>query len=281
VSWITRPATAAPERRNIRIDGSVAVVTGASRGLGRAIAIEFGRRGATVALVARTKATLDEALAMTRAHAPESIAITADVTDRAGVFSMVQQVIDRFERVDVLVNNAGGGVYGPFLEVAPSQLVAMMDLNFWGTVHAIEAILPGMLRSGGGHIVNIGAVDGRIPIAGDTSAASKCAVMGLTEALAAELRPHGVHVTLVNPGSIDTESFRRDFRAAPSLAHRIALRPERVARAVVRAVERDRVEVSVPRLLGVAIRFRYLAPGLFRRIVARAIPDPARHGSLD
>jgi hypothetical protein len=70
--------------------------------------------------------------------------------------------------------------------------------------------------------------------------------MGLTEALAAEQRPQGVHVTLVNPGSIDTDSFRRDFRAAPSLAHRLALRPERVARAVVRAVERDCVEVSVP-----------------------------------
>jgi hypothetical protein len=202
-----------PVERTMKISGTVAIVTGASRGIGRCLAAHLARRGATIALVARESRALEDAATIAREVSPGSLAITTDITSQAAVGSMVRTVLDHFGRVDILVNNAGRGAYGPFLDLAPQILAEVMAVNFWGTVNCIQAVLPGMIARRSGHIVNLGAIDGKFAVAGDSVGAStKFAVVGLSEALRLELEPVGVRVTLVNPGAVDTESFRTDLR---------------------------------------------------------------------
>ncbi|MBN1347476.1 MAG: SDR family NAD(P)-dependent oxidoreductase [Phycisphaerae bacterium] len=258
----------------MRIDGSVIVLTGASRGIGRCLAVEFARRGGVLVLVARQSEALTEALSAVRESSPDSIAIPTDVTQREAVESMVAEAFGRFGRVDVLVNNAGRGHFGPFLEVAPDALDAAMKVNFWGAVYCMRAVVPHMFERRRGVILNMGAVDGKFGIAGGTvGCSSKFAIVGLSEALHLELRPRGVKVLLFNPGPVDTEAFREEWAGAP--ARWGTMSPERVSRAIVRSIERERPEVTLPRMLGLAVRLRHLAPSVFRWFVARAVPASA------
>jgi len=261
----------------MRINGAVAIVTGASRGIGRCLAVDLARRGATVALVARESPALHEALQSVRAASRDSAAWPADVTDLGAVRTMVEGVMDRFGRVDLLVNNAGVGTYGAFLDLPPDALASAMNVSFWGTVNCTRAVLPQMIERRSGHIVNMGAIDGKIGLPGDTvGAASKFAVVGFSEALALELRPVGVRVTVVNPGAVDTESFRREFAAAPPTGHRGVVSPERASACIIRAIERNSAEIAIPGSLRVAVLARHLAPVVFRRVLTHLWPSPLK-----
>ena len=245
----------------MRWDGAVAVVTGASRGLGRSVARLAAERGATVGLVARSAADLEDTLAAVGGRGAVAV---ADVGDRSQVEAAVASLAERLGPADVLVNNAGIGAYGSFVDTAVEDIERIHRVNYLGPVYATKAVLPAMVERGRGHIVNIGSISGRIgsPFEAAYSSA-KFALVGLTEALAVELAPLGIGVSMVNPGPVDTSFFAA--RGHPYERRRPRqVDPGTVARAVVEAVERGRLEQVVPRMLGQAVVAKTLLPPLYR-----------------
>jgi short-subunit dehydrogenase len=257
----------------MRLDGAVALVTGASRGIGAATARALSRQGAAVGLVARDAADLDgvaAGLAGPCAVAP------ADVTDRAAVTAAVERIAGELGPVGILVNNAGAGAYASILEESPERFEELMALNYLGTVHATLAVLPSMAARRRGHIVNVASVAGRLGAPFEAAySASKFAVVGFSESLAAEMAPFGVSCSLVEPGPVAT-SFT-DARGVP-FQRRFPrpLRSEAVADAVVAAIEHDRFEQVRPRWLRVGVLTRAVAPGLYRRGLVKNTAKEAR-----
>lgn len=246
----------------MKLDGAVAVVTGGSRGIGAATARALARRGAIVGIIARDEADL----AAVRATLPgRSLAARADITDPAAVRAAVARVSEELGPVDVLVNNAGGGAYASVLEEDPEAFERMMRLNYLGTVHATLAVLDDMARRRRGHIVNVASVAGRLGAPFEAAySASKFAVIGFIESLAAEMAPFGVTCTLVEPGPVAT-SFAAARGVPFQRRYPRPLTSDRVADAVVASVERNRFEQVLPRWLRIGILTRALAPGLYRR----------------
>jgi len=246
----------------MRIDGAVAIVTGASRGIGRATARALHGRGAAVGLIARSG---DELEGLRRQLGPRVATAVADVADREQVTAAIGELAGALGPADILVNNAGIGAYASMLEESPDVYEHLMRVNYLGTVHATLAVLAGMAERRRGHIVNVASVAGKLGAPFEAAySASKFAVVGLSESLAAEIHPFGVAVSLVNPGPVDT-----DFTNARGVPfQRSVPRPvsaERVAASVVSAVEGDRFEQVIPRWLRSGIVARAIAPGLYRR----------------
>lgn len=257
----------------MNLDGAVCLVTGASRGIGREVAVALHRRGAIVGLIARSEDDLDD---LARQLGSRVAAATADVADDASVRAAIDTLAAALGPIDVLVNNAGLGAYKPFLDEDPEVFEHLMRVNYFGTVIATRAVTRGMVERGHGHIVNVASVAGRLGAPFESAySGSKFAVAGFSEALAAELAPLGVHVSLVNPGPVRTHftaargvDFQRRFPRP--------MRPTRVARAVVRAIEKHRFEQTLPRWLGIGIVTRAMSPRLYHRGLIRT----ARHEAL-
>src|SRR5438552_3925754 len=222
----------------MRWNGSVTVVTGASRGIGRAVATMAAARGARVGLVARTRPDLDGVLAEIGGRGAVA---TADMADRHQAEGAIEALASELGPVEILVNNAGVGAYGPVLDAPVEDFERLMRVNYFSAVYATKAVLPSMVGRGRGHIVNLASVAGRFgaPLEAAYSA-SKFAMVGFTEALAFEVGPKGVGVSMVNPGPVDTEFFER--RGHPYARRRPKpVSAERVARAVIDVVEHNRL----------------------------------------
>lgn len=198
-----RSTAATPfESNNRRLAGSVALVTGAGRGIGRAVAEAFAAEGADVALVARSAGELEEAVGRIEAAGGNAVAAAADVTDPAGLAKAVAGLRRRLGPIDLLVNNAGVlGPVGPLWEVDLDAWWTTMDVNVRGLVLGSQLVLPDMVSAGRGRIINITSQAGahRWPLVSAYSV-SKAAVIKLTENLALEARRHGVGVFSVHPG---------------------------------------------------------------------------------
>lgn len=180
-----------------------AVVTGASRGIGRAIALRLAATHHVVAL-ARSPSELDSLADEIRSQGGSCDTRVVDVADADAVARALDGV-----QSDVLVNNAGVGYMKPFLELTPEEWHRMVDVNFNALFHVTRAVLPGMVERGRGHIVMVGSIAGRTAFVGGACyAATKHAVMGLSESLMLEVRDKGVKVSVVNPGSVATGFFR-------------------------------------------------------------------------
>jgi 3-oxoacyl-[acyl-carrier protein] reductase len=199
----------------------IALVTGASRWIGRAIAVRLSGAYEVVAL-ARSRAELESLRQTIAANGGASRAIAVDLRDVGAVERALEGVA-----CDVLVNNAGVMVKKPFIDLAPDEWHAMVDVNFNAIYHVTRVVLPGMIARGAGHIVNIASIAGRGAfVGGSCYAATKHAVLGLTESLMLEVRDHGVRVSAVMPGSVATELTPGGSQVD------WALRPEDVAECV-------------------------------------------------
>jgi len=196
-----------------KMKGMVAVVTGSSRGLGRAIAIEYGREGATVVTCARPKSptqlpgTVGETAQEIIDQGGESLAIACDVSEEAQVKAMVQQVIERYGKIDVLVNNAGIMILGEsFLEIEPTRWDQIMNVNLRGAYLTCRYVLPVMIDQQRGSIVNIGSFAASDPrINGTAYCSSKAALHMFSQCLAQDVREHNIAVNILDPGSMKSE----------------------------------------------------------------------------
>jgi NAD(P)-dependent dehydrogenase (short-subunit alcohol dehydrogenase family) len=191
------------------LTGQVALVTGASRGIGWAIAELFAQAGARVALLARAPERLEQAAAALQAQQGASgvLAIPADVAREAQVNAAVQQVIDTWGQLDILVNNAGLIHFGPIDGIAPAEWEQVLAANLTGAYLCSRAAAPAMRRQGRGRIINIASISGQTGgVSGGVDyAASKGGLIAFTKALARDLAPHGVTVNAIAPGQIDAD----------------------------------------------------------------------------
>lgn len=210
--------------------GRVVVVTGASRGIGRAIAWAAARAGADLALLARGAEGLEETARGVREAGTRALAAPCDVADEASVKAAARAVHGTYPRVDVLVNNAGVFVSKPFLETSVEDWDRTLDVNLRGVFLCSRAFLPGMVARRSGKVINVSSIHGRL---GDERVTAQCAskfgVVGLTEALAREMREHGISVNAICPGTVDATGEAPPERSP--LVRRLV--PDEVARLAI------------------------------------------------
>ena len=245
----------------MQLKGAVAVVTGASSGIGEAVAVGLAQRGAKVVLAARRKDRLDKLADRIQRAGGIALAIRCDVTDREQLASLPTVVKEAFGPCDVLVNNAGVPGGGTFANLSYQQIEDIVEVNVLGVMYGTRAFLPGMLKRHHGHIVNVASLAGRFATPGAAVyGASKHAVVAFSESLFYEVEDQGVLVTAVNPGFVKTEGF-----PLVGMDPRMILTMDKVAGAVVRVVRDDIApELSVPRYISPLQAFRVLTPPLYR-----------------
>jgi NADP-dependent 3-hydroxy acid dehydrogenase YdfG len=181
----------------MELEGKVALVTGASGGIGAAVARRLHEAGASVGLLSRR----GDDLGLERA-----LGLTCDVRDRTAVSAAVDEVVERFGRLDIVVANAGVGAYGPFVELDPERLEAMIDVNLKGTLYTAAAAVPHLIAGGEGDFVSLASVAGLRAFPGEAVYnASKFGQLGFTRALDHELRERGVRATCICPGGVKTD----------------------------------------------------------------------------
>ncbi|HEY7543059.1 MAG TPA: SDR family NAD(P)-dependent oxidoreductase [Methylomirabilota bacterium] len=213
------------------LQGQVAIVTGAGRGIGHAVAAALAREGAAVVLAARTRQQLAQTAAAIRESGGTALAIPTDVTQDAAVEAMVEQAIAELGRLDILVTAAGVASFGPVVGTKPADWDGMLAVNLRAVMVTCRAVLPMMIRQRRGTIINVASVAAQRPIPGAAAyTATKAAVLGFSRVLAEELRAEKVRVGVLVPGAVDTPLW--DTIPTPPDRSRM-LRPEDVARAAV------------------------------------------------
>ncbi|QDW23099.1 3-ketoacyl-ACP reductase [Flavobacterium sp. KBS0721] len=183
-----------------------ALITGAGKGIGKAIAIALAKEGVNVILVSRTQADVDQLAAETTALGVKSLALSADVSDINSINSAVEKAFAEFKSIDILINNAGIAAFGNFMTLEPTEWEKIIQVNLMGTYYTTRAVLPNMIERQTGDIINISSTAG---LNGNalTSAysASKFAVLGLTDSLMQEVRKHNIRVTALTPSTVATD----------------------------------------------------------------------------
>jgi NAD(P)-dependent dehydrogenase (short-subunit alcohol dehydrogenase family) len=216
------------------LEGQVAIVTGAARGIGEAVSKQLASMGARVVLVARDARQLDRVKTEIVSSGGDAESIPADLLDEASIKQLAQQIESRFHRCDVIVNNAGIGILGkPLHEMLPEEWDRLMGTNLRGPYLMIRAFAPLMIAARSGHIVNISSLAGHNALAnGAAYAASKSGLNGLTYSVAEELRQFNIRVSVVAPGSVNTGFGRSDSTKNPDKK----VQPADVARVVAMLV---------------------------------------------
>ena len=270
------------------------LITGGSRGLGLVLAREFAREGARLVICGQDPALLDRARESLESIGAEVLAIPSDVTLRDEVRLLVTAATERFGGVDVLVNNAGRMDVGPLDSMTEADFERAMATHFWGPLHLMRAVLPGMRANGGGRIVNISSIGGMIALPHLVPyCASKFALAGLSEGIGAELAKDNVRVTTVYPGLLRTGSARNaNFKGRHRAEYAwfvlsealpiTSMSAERAARQIVAGCRRGdaRMVLALPAKL--AALAHGLAPGMTVRalsLINRLLPAPGGLGT--
>jgi uncharacterized protein len=250
-------------------DGLVAVVTGASSGIGEATARELARKGWHCVLVARRREHLERIAAEIGGEFE-----LCDVSDRAQVDEVAARILARHPAVALLVNNAGIPARGSYLDIDPERIEQVIAVNYLGGVWCLRAFEPGLraaAAAGGAHVVNLVSVSGTVAFApAGAYSAAKHAQLAFSRSTAALLRGSGIQVHTVMPGFVETEGFPQRTALKSGLLKRFVIEADDVAQAIVRAVEKGKCEVTVPwfpyRLTAVA---QAVIPGTFARFAGR------------
>lgn len=262
--WLARYLR--PQHSTLILADKVVLITGASTGIGRALAFAFARRGARVALVARSADRLEAVRHEIAPYSADMLAVPADLTDEAQLETAITRTLEHFGRIDVLVNNAGAIQGGRLIDLDPARIEQVLRLNLWAAIRLTQLALPAMLAQHSGYILNVASGLGRVAVPQvSTYVASKYGLAGFTDALRRELGGSGVRVTLVLPSWTHTDMLAPETK---DVVERYGFRieyPDEVAEQAVAALVAGRHEVILGgplALLGVAVE-RYF-PFLLR-----------------
>jgi short-subunit dehydrogenase len=246
-----------------RFQDKVAIVTGASAGIGRATAVALAKEGACLALASRNSEALSALAEELKAAGRQVLVIPTDVTQREQVEGLVQKVIAQWGRVDILVSNAGEYIRAPIIELDPATIQHSLDVNFFGGVYCAKAVLPHMLTQKSGHIVFVTSMDGKIGLPPDAPYVSaKFALTGFCEVLRQEVRESGISVTNVLPGRVDTVMIEELKFAwiSPKIS------PESVAAAILNGIRKRKPIVIIPPAAKLLYYINVFAPSLSDRL---------------
>jgi len=261
------------------LNGKVVLITGSSRGLGLALATECANQGCRLAICARDQPTLQDAERELRRLGAEVFAMPCDITERSAVETLVNEVVARFGRIDVLINNAGTIAVGPLASLTPEDFEEAMDTMFWGMLHTTLLVLPHMQARGEGHIANVTSIGGRMAVPHLLAySAAKFAATGFSEGLTAEVASQGIKVLTIIPGLMRTGShhnafFKGNNRAeyawfgVSASAPLLAMGARRAAKRIVVAIRRGETELT----LGMPAKLAALAHGIAPATTVRAL----------
>jgi short-subunit dehydrogenase len=257
--------------------GAIVVVTGASSGLGREVAVQFARRGARLVLAARRREALEQTARMCRSAGGEATVVVTDVTSESQVQHLAETALAQWGRIDVWINNAGVTLFGRLADAPFDEHRRVLETNVHGAIFGARAVIPTFRRQRRGVLINVGSVLSKVgqPFV-PSYVISKFALRGLTEALRVELADEpGVHVCTVMPYAMNTPHFESganevglEARAMPP-----AQSPERVARAIVKLAERPRRELHVPRVAVLGYALHALWPRTTERLLLHALRE--------
>ena len=252
----------------MRIAGKVVLITGASDGIGAACAAEFARAGARLALTARDAARL------AKAGGPDALTIPGDITDESVRRQAVESTVKHFGGIDILINNAGMGSYQPSWSIPMEDARLLMELNYFAVLALSQLVVPHMRARGGGMIVNVGSIAGKMVLPWMTLySVSKYALGALSEGMRMELSSQGIHSMLVCPGYVQTGFQQHVIAGRPpqpvERSRRFAITADQCATAIRRGVERDARTVVTPGVGWVLVAVARLFPGLVQARMAR------------
>ncbi|MNK06588.1 Sepiapterin reductase [compost metagenome] len=214
------------------LKGKNALITGAGKGIGKAVALALAAEGSNLILLARTKTDLEKLAAEIQPFGVKTMIVTADIADIQSVNEVVEKALTEFKTIDILINNAGIGKFGKFMELTPEEFEQIIKVNLMGVYYATRAVLPGMIDQQSGDIVNISSTAGlRGAAATSAYSASKFAVIGLTESLMQEVRKHNIRVTALTPSTVATD-MAKDLNLTDGNPDKV-MQPEDVAELIV------------------------------------------------
>jgi uncharacterized protein len=249
------------------------VITGASTGIGRQVAVDLAKRGVkALAIVARNKDRLNDVASEIKDRC-DCLILECDVTDKGQVHSMAQNVLEKFGKIDVLVNNAGIGILGKVQDQTLEEIEAITSTNYLGMIYCTKAFLGSMLAAGRGHIVNVASLAASFGIPGLAAyCGSKFAVLGFSESLSHELHGSGIKVTVVSPIGVRTNFFDHPSFRNSNMGNRqyLSLDVEAVSKAVIRASTSPRLEIVIPFFMRGAIWLKHTLPYVVNPIVGRS-----------
>lgn len=229
------------------LTGKVALITGSARGMGKLTAVNFAREGSRVVLTDLDQEELQKATAELKDAGYDVYSYVLDISDRDACFKLVEQVEAEVGPIDVLVNNAGIATNETVLETSEEQYRRITDVNYLGQVWMMQAAVPGMVKRGSGHVVNMCSMAGKVAACNlGPYCATKFAFIGITDAIRQELKGSGVEFTIVNPGYIGTGMF--EGAKVPYVTR--WLDPQKVSDALLVAVKKNKGEIFVPNFLG-------------------------------
>ena len=258
-------------RRN-RFDGKIVVITGASSGIGRQAAIDFADNGAmAIILVGRSESKLADVEALINSKC-ETMVYVCDISHKTEVINLGKDVIHRFGRVDVLINNAGFGIFGKVQDQSIEQIESITGTNYYGMIYCIKVFLDSMLYNKSGHIVNVASVAASFGVPGLAAyCGSKYAMLGFSESLYHELHGTGVGITVVSPIAVKTNFFNNEsFGGKMPNYVGYALDPKTVSNAIMKAANSPRLEIIVPLYIRAGVWLKQTLPYIINPLVGAA-----------
>ena len=279
VTTATTSISTRRRRRRRRFDGKIIVITGASSGIGRQAAIDFADNGATaIVLVGRSEPKLKDVQAIINSKC-ETMIYVCDISNKTEVIKLGRDVIHRFGRVDVLINNAGFGIFGKVQDQSIEQIESITATNYYGMMYCTKVFLDSMLYNKSGHIVNVASVAASFGVPGLAAyCGSKFAMLGFSESLYHELHGTGVAITVVSPIAVKTNFFNNEsFGGKTPNYVGYALDPKTVSNAIMKAANSPRLEIIVPLFIRAGVWLKQTLPYIINPLVGAAFRRKLRH----